>query len=246
MRVYARRERPSWAERHATLKHAWAVPFVWIEYGTEWVAYALNRWTLVEVLEYLGSFGVLIAVIFYFAEAGDRMKQKHYQAWQVVNSAQGKGGNGGRIEALEELNMDGVPLVGVDLSAAFLQGIRLRKANLVRATFDAADARDADMESARMQNANLRGANFRGAKLDGAALRASTLDGGDFTGASLRGADLSGASVEDADFSAADFQGVQWEGLRSVKGANVYGVKNAPAGMLAWMVGHGAVEKKEE
>ena len=93
----------------------------------EWVAYALSNWKFIEVLEYLGSFGVLIAVIFYFAETGDRLKQKHYQAWQVINSAQGKGGNGGRMEALEELNADGVPLVGVDLSPAFLQGVRLRK-----------------------------------------------------------------------------------------------------------------------
>jgi len=72
MRVYVRRDRPgSWAERRQNIKRAWVAPFVWIEYGTEWVAYTLNRWTFVEVLEYLGSFGVLIAMIFYFAEAGD-------------------------------------------------------------------------------------------------------------------------------------------------------------------------------
>jgi hypothetical protein len=28
------------------------------------------------------------------SEAGDRKKQKHYQAWQVINTAQGKGGSG--------------------------------------------------------------------------------------------------------------------------------------------------------
>ncbi len=39
-----------------------------------------------------------MAVIFYFSESGDRLKQKHYQAWQVINTAQGKGGSGGRIE----------------------------------------------------------------------------------------------------------------------------------------------------
>jgi hypothetical protein len=66
-----------------------------------------------EVLEYLGVFSVLIAIVFYFSEAGDRRKQKHYQAWQVINTAQGKGGSGGRIEALQELNIDRIPLVGV-------------------------------------------------------------------------------------------------------------------------------------
>jgi len=60
------------------------------------------------------------------------VKQKHYQAWQVVNTAQGKGGSGGRIEALQELDQDGVPLVGVYVAGASLQGVRLPKAGLNR------------------------------------------------------------------------------------------------------------------
>jgi hypothetical protein len=96
MRMHMRRERPeAWGERRAKMRHGWALPFVCIEHGMDWAAYVLSNWAFLEVLEYLGSFGVLIAVIFYFAEAGDRLKQKHYQAWQVINSAQGKGGNGG-------------------------------------------------------------------------------------------------------------------------------------------------------
>ena len=39
--------------------------------------------SFLEVLEYLGTFSVLVAVIFYFSESGDRVKQRHYQAWQV-------------------------------------------------------------------------------------------------------------------------------------------------------------------
>jgi hypothetical protein len=62
----------------------------------------------------------LLAVVSYFSESKDRIKQKHYQAWQVINSAQGKGGSGGRIDALEELHADGVPLVGIDVNGAFL------------------------------------------------------------------------------------------------------------------------------
>ena len=247
MRVEVSRERPgSWAERRGTLKHAWLVPFAWLEYGTEWVAYALNRWTFLEVLEYLGRFGVLIAVIFYFAEAGDRLKQKHYQAWQVINSAQGKGGNGGRIEALQELNMDGVPLVGVDLSAAFLHGVRLRKADLARADFDGADAREAVFEGARIENASLRSTNLRGANLRKTVLRGSTMDEADFSGADLRAADLSETSLEGADLAGANLEGVKWSRLRSVQGLNVYLVKNAPAGFVDWAMGHGAVVKKEE
>src|ERR1700739_873727 len=191
MQIHVRREKPEiWAERRSSVKRTWLVPFAYFEYATEWLAYALSHLTLVEVLEYLGSFGVLIAVIFYFAESGDRLKQKHYQAWQVINSAQGKGGSGGRIEALEELNVDGVSLVGVDLSTAFLQGIQLKKANLARANFDAADARDANFESARIDDATLRSANLRSAKLIKTSLRGSTLDDADLSGADLRDADL--------------------------------------------------------
>ena len=261
MRMHLRRARPEgWKERRATIRHAWAVPFVRVEYGMEWVAYLLSNWVFLEVLEYLGSFGVLIAVIFYFSESGDRLKQKHYQAWQVINSAQGKGGSGGRMEALEELNADGVSLVGVDLSSAFLKGMRLKKANLTRANFDGADARDAELPGAKIEDASLRDANFRNAKLDdtdfsrtklnradltGASLKRSVLDGADFTDAELTGADLTGASLENTDLQNADLEGVKWTELKSVKGANVYGVKNAPEGFMEWAMGHGAVREKK-
>jgi len=86
------------------------IPFLRLEWTLEWIAYALDRWSFLKVLERLGSFSVLIAVIFYFSDAGNRIKQRHYQAWQVINTAQGQGGNGGRIEAMQELNADGVPL----------------------------------------------------------------------------------------------------------------------------------------
>ena len=115
-------------------------------------------------LEYAGSFSILIAVIVYFADSGDRMKQKHYQAWQVINTAQGKGGSGGRFDAMQELNADHVPLVGVDVSDAFLQDIKLPAAELRRGEFGGAD----------MQRALLRGADLEGASFHQTNLRAKT------------------------------------------------------------------------
>ena len=55
---------------------AWQLPLLVIEYPCEWLAYLLSRWSFLEVLEYLGSFSILIAVIFYFSESGDRLKAK--------------------------------------------------------------------------------------------------------------------------------------------------------------------------
>src|SRR5262249_4706926 len=159
-----KREKPEgWKERQGNIRHRWMVPFSIVEYTMDWISYWLSNWRLLEVLGYLERFGVLVAVIFYFGESGDRVKQKHYQAWQVINSAQGKGGNGGRIEALEELNADGVSLVGVDLSSAFLHGVRLKKAMLSRATLDGADARESELTGAQLQNASFRSANLRAA-----------------------------------------------------------------------------------
>jgi hypothetical protein len=246
MQVYVRREKPeNWEEWRGRVRHGWAVPFAMVEYRLEWAAYALSNWRFLEVLEYLGRFGVLVAVIFYFAESGDRSKQKHYQAWQVVNSAEGKGGNGGRIEALEELNRDGVSLVGVNLASAFLMGVRLPKAKLARANFDGADARNAAMPGANVRDASLRSANFRGARLEGASFAGSVLNEADFVGAELKNADFTGANLENTDLRNAEMEGVKWGSLQSVKGANVLGVKNARE-FVEWAVRNGAVRSEEE
>jgi uncharacterized protein YjbI with pentapeptide repeats len=211
----------------------------------DWLAYFLSNWRFLEVLEYLGSLGVLIAVISYFSESGDRLKQKHYQAWQVIDSAQGKGGNGGRIEALEELNADGVPLVGVDLSSAFLVGVQLPKANLTRADLRGADAREAMMVGATIEDASLRSANFREANLRGASLQRSVLDDGDLSGAELDQVNLAGASLENTDLSNAELEGAKWDAIKSVRGANIFGVRKAPPAFIEWAKKHGAVETPE-
>jgi uncharacterized protein YjbI with pentapeptide repeats len=212
----------------------------------DWVAFVLSRWTFLDVLEYLEGFSVLIAVIFYFSESGDRLKQKHYQAWQVINTAQGKGGSGGRIEALQELNRDGVPLVGVDVSGAFLQNAQLEKARLLRSNFSSADLRDANFNFADFSDADLRTGNFRGSHLRGASFQRADFQDADLTGADLTGADLSGATLTNADLSNTSLSNLRWRDLGSVKNANVYGVKDAPDGFISWAKQHGAVQTEPD
>jgi uncharacterized protein YjbI with pentapeptide repeats len=211
-----------------------------MEYVFDWTAYALSRWSFLEVLGYLETFSVLIVVIFYFSESGDRVKQRHYQAWQVVNTSQGKGGSGGRIEALQELNADRVPLVGVDVSGAFLQGVRLEKARLLRANFSAADVRDGKFEGADFANAELRSTNFRRSSLRQVSFQGAILDDSDLAGADLTGADLTDASLANADLSDADLREFRWEHIANLKNANIFGVKNAPQGFVEWAMKHGA------
>src|SRR4051795_11715669 len=165
MSLHGARERPAgWNSLTNRVKRRWLLPFIAFEWIWDWIAFLLSRWSFLEVLDYLGRFSILVAVIFYFSESGNRVKQRHYQAWQVINTAQGKGGSGGRIEALQELNADGVPLVGVDVSGAFLQGVHLKDAHLLRSDFSAADVRNSDFSSADLQDSNLQSANFRQSK----------------------------------------------------------------------------------
>src|SRR5579863_8232295 len=240
MIVHTPKDRPKpWPLRRRDAP-PWLVPFIAFEWIWEWTAYALSRWSFLEVLEYLGTFSVLVAVIFYFSESGDRIKQRHYQAWQVINTAQGKGGSGGRIEALQELNEDKVPLVGVDVSSAFLQGIRLSHANLLRSNFSAADLRNSDLSGCNLTMADLNSTNFRGAKLDRATLAEADLRNADLNGSSLAGADLTGAIFDDADLRGADLAMAHWQNIHSMTRANVANVRNPPAGFVDWALKHGA------
>ena len=229
----------------AEVKHRWFLPFRVFEWLWEWAAYGLSRWSFLEVLEYLGSFSVLVGVILYFSESGDRVKQRHYQAWQVINTAQGKGGSGGRIEALQELNEDHVQLVGVDVSSAFLQAVRLEGANLLRADMSAADIRGGDLRRATLSYADLHSANLRGSRLEFAELSNADLHDADLVGADLEGARLDGTDLSSTDLRWANLKGIQWQKIRSVKGANIAAVKEAPEEFVKWARLNGAIESVE-
>src|SRR6266446_5346461 len=193
MTVLKQRTRPeNWSFVRSRAKYPWMVPFYGIEWALMWIAYWFSGWAFLEVLEYLGTLSLLLAVVSYFSESGNRLKQKHYMAWQVINSAQSKGGSGGRIDALEELHADGVPLVGVDVSDAFLQGIDLDGADLLRANLRGADVRTGNLSKSRMEFADLSSGNFRAANFRAADLRRALLEDADLNGADLSNSDLEG------------------------------------------------------
>jgi hypothetical protein len=220
------RRPPSWPEYRSTVRHAWAAPFFFLDWVSQWCVYAMSHLSFFDLLEYCGSFSILVAVIFYFVDAPQRTKVKHYQAWQVINSAQGKGGSGGRIEALQELNEDHVSLLGVDLSDAFLQGVKLSKADLERANLASADMRSADLSKTKLQSASLRWTNL--------------------INATLAGADVADAHLEDADLTDADLQELKnWQQIASIKDATIARVRNAPAGFVAWALRQGATVKDD-
>jgi Pentapeptide repeats (8 copies) len=239
-------ERPSsWAECRAGHR-AWALPFLGMEWCFQWAAWALGNWALLEVVEYLGTFSLIVGVVLYFAETGDRTRQRHYAAWAVINSAQGKGGSGGRIEALAELNRDHVALTGLDASGAFLQGVQLSHAALGRCSFAAADLRQSVLRGADLSFCNLRSANFRNADLSHAQLVDADLAEADLTAADLSSAKLDRVELSNADLRGANLNGVRWQSISSMHLANVFGVKNAPEGFVQFALAHGAVQAQSD
>jgi hypothetical protein len=241
------KERPlPWREECQIPAPLWSVPFRRINWCFAWVSWALSHWALLDVLEHLGTFSVLIAVVFYFADSGNRIKQKHYQAWQVINTAQGKGGSGGRIEALQELNADHVSLTGVDAGGAFLRGIQLERAHIERCDLHAADLRASDLKFARLDECNLQSANFREADLSGADLSETTLQDSDLTQANLSNANFAGADLSRADLRFADAASFAWKDIQSLQLANIYGMKNTTPDFLAFAQKHGAVSLQSD
>lgn len=242
MILHQPRTRPiAWSERRAHLRHRWLIPFLAIDWVWEWLAFLLSNWSFLEVLEYLGSFSILIGVIFWFSESGDRIQQRHYQAWQVINTAQGKGGSGGRIEALQELNADHISLTGVDVSSAFLQGLHLTRANLMRSNLSAADLRDSDLHFADLTWADLHFANLRDSNLEHVVFDHADLRDCDLTGADLSAARFDTANLTNADLRSADLRDVAWQHIAAILGANIAGVKNPPDGFVTWALQNGAV-----
>jgi len=243
MIVHEPRLRPApWSERKARTRRRWLIPLLAVDWCWEWLAFLLSNWSFLEVLEYLGSFSILIGVIFWFTESGDRIQQRHYQAWQVINTAQGKGGSGGRIEALQELNADHISLTGVDVSSAFLQGLRLPHAKLTRSNLSAADLRDSDLHASDLTWAGLHYTNLRNSNLEHVVFDHADLRDSDLSGADLAAARFDEADLSSADLHSADLRGIAWQHIATVAGANINGVKNPPDGFIAWALKNGAAE----
>ena len=153
-----------------------------------------------------------------------------YQAWQVINSAQGKGGSGGRVEALGNLLRNRISLAGINLDGAWLEGVQLPSATIVRSS----------LVQTNLTQANLVGSNLEGADLRNAILVTANLTGANLRGANIAGARLSGATLDGADLS----EIVGWNEVGSLSYASIDGIRYAPAGFLEFAQENGAVDKR--
>lgn len=240
---------------------------LWDSRFRSWAKWIADSGTahLIDQISKIGLVAMMAVIVVYIRECGqrrraaeDQKRARYYQAWQTINSAAGKGGDGGRRMALEDLNQAGISLARVNLSDAVFFGLRLTNAELVEATFDSAvltgavitnanlhkvyfarskfydcDFRESTFSEAQMgaieaYNCNFAGCFFASAYIEGRFL------GCDFTGANLRGARLSGGRFEAVNFAHANLEGIDWGRNLFDHACNLYGVTNAPPEFIHW------------
>lgn len=169
--------------------------------GDVWKA----KFWLLEVLGWFAAVVVIpVGVVSWILEAGDRTKERHYRAWELINSARGSTGDGGRRDALQDLVEDNVSLTAAPLADAYLVGVQLPGAILTKADMSRADLTDADLSGGRLMDAklikaDLTTANLSGAKLWEADMSGAVLYGTNLTNTDLRGADLTSAMLSGTD-----------------------------------------------
>jgi uncharacterized protein YjbI with pentapeptide repeats len=192
------------------------------------IKYDPNEASIAEIVfDNLESIALGSAGIIFLLETQDRQKRERYEAWQVINSALGKPGNGGRVQALEDLNNNGVDLEGVAAPKADLSGINLSGGKLKRANFrgaqlnnanfketdlgfsnlSKADLTDVDFQGTGLVRANLEGADLRNAKLQNSLLMHANLTGAYLNDANLQGARLTNAKLINANLTSANLKG---------------------------------------
>jgi uncharacterized protein YjbI with pentapeptide repeats len=138
-------------------------------------------------------------------------------------------------------------LSGANLDEAELQHARLNSADLSKASLQKANLYCAGLREAHLQEAHLAEACLNESELNSAKLKKTKLQKAVLCGADLSGADLSGADLSGADLSGAELQDIEdWKRIRSIDGANIHDVKNAPVGFVAWAEERGAVRLSPE
>ena len=174
-------------------------------------AEAQEHWLLCEIdnsilLNSLETFSILVALWLFFLETPDRTQKAQYEAWQVVDAAHGLRTSYARIQALQNLNEDQIPMKGLSAVQADLKNINLQGADLSNADLSGADLRGANLSNSNLSNANLSHVDFSNANLANARLTSSNLNDANFVEADLSNVDFVGAIITDTNFVRANLE----------------------------------------
>jgi len=102
-----------------------AIESSWVEAALEGLVNDLQNLAVIDLLNIVASLSLISTAIGFFSEADERQKQKHYQAWQMINSAVGQTHEAGRGAAIADLHVDGVSLTGLDINNATIENLDL-------------------------------------------------------------------------------------------------------------------------
>lgn len=217
-----------------------------IEQKTEWGRAFLQSIKDSQILGTIENISIVTALVIYVRWGKNK---SHYQAWQVIDSAQGLQISYARIRALEELvkggvclkglslpkaNLDQINLVDVDFKEANLQGAKLLEANLRGGKFEltqlqgaflwGANLQDTFFLLTQLQKANLSSANLKNADIEGVNMLEANLQKANLEGAYILG-DLQGADFQEANLKGANLQGSYLKNANfkaaNLKGANL-------------------------
>ncbi len=140
------------------------------------------------IFQNVEAIAIVAGVALYFKEIPERKARKHYEAWQVIDSAASSPTSYARKQALEDLCSDRVSLSDINVSGTQLSRINLNGAELIEANLSGANLEGANLIGANLVMADLQGANLMGAKLIGATLESCKLNGANFFGTDFTGA----------------------------------------------------------
>jgi len=155
------------------------------------------------------------------------------------------------------VDLSNADLKNIEIDNFDLSKVNFFESNLTNASLQGADLTSANLLDSDLTNTILQGANLTNARLEGADLTSTALPNADLISADLRLADLTDAYLWGADLTNVDLEKANltnvvlwvanlkdikyWREIKSIKGANITGVKNPPEGFIEWALENGAV-----
>jgi uncharacterized protein YjbI with pentapeptide repeats len=175
-----------------------------LQNNTVWGDFFIQSIEKSRILGTFESISIVTALVIYVRRG---KKQSHYEAWQVIDAAQGLEISYARIRALEDLAKDGVSLKGLSLPKANLEQISLVDINLKEANFKEAKLQEANLKGSTFELTQFQGANLLKANLQETFFLLAQLQQVNLCSANLQYADLQGVNLLEANLQRADLQG---------------------------------------
>lgn len=203
--------------------------FLKLELFWELVNEVISEWDFFKILDYLAklsSISLIFGTIAFILEIPERAEQRQveleqkdienirnqYDAWQILTDPDLKdqASNGGRKQALENLNNQGIDLSGIIMNKVILNEVFLKNARLRQAEFNEAILGFANLEASVLFEAHLKSANLHSANLSFADIEQSDLESATLLYANLRNIEFDNVNLKKVKFDHANLRDSKW------------------------------------